>query len=104
MTTLDSSVVMEKLQSVIDPEVGLNIVDMGLIYDISINDGAVEVCMTLTTRGCPMSAYMNEEVNAALRSLEGVRDVKVNLVWDPPWSSSRIKPEALKALRSGQAG
>lgn len=94
--------VMEKLSGVIDPEVGLNIVDMGLVYGVAVNDSAVEVRMTLTTQGCPMGPYMNQEVDAALRSIEGVRDVKIEIVWDPPWSPDRIKPEALEALRAGR--
>lgn len=102
MTQPTADQVMEKLQGVIDPEVGLSIVDMGLIYGVAVQDGAVEVCMTLTTRGCPMSSYMNQEVNAAVRSIEGVHDVKVEIVWEPPWSPDRIKPEALEALRAGR--
>lgn len=94
--------VMEKLSGVIDPEVGLNIVDMGLVYGVAVNDSVVEVYMTLTTKGCPMGPYITNEVDAAVRSIEGVRDVKIELVWDPPWSSDRIKPEALEELRAGR--
>lgn len=101
MNALNDDLITEALRQVIDPEVGLNIVDMGLIYGIEMNDGAVTIRMTLTTQGCPMSAYMDQEVKGVLGGLEGIRDVQVDLVWDPPWSPDRIKPEALEALRSG---
>jgi metal-sulfur cluster biosynthetic enzyme len=102
MTTLTEDSVIKKLQDVIDPEVGLNIVDMGLVYSITITEGHVEIFMTLTTRGCPMSSYLTQKVETAAGSLEGVLDVKVNLVWSPQWSSDRIKPEALESLRAGR--
>lgn len=103
MTQQTTEMVMTCLQAVIDPEVGLNIVDMGLVYGVSIQDGVVEVSMTLTTPGCPMRSYMETEVSAALSKLEGVREVKVEIVWSPPWTPSRIKPEALQALQSGNS-
>jgi metal-sulfur cluster biosynthetic enzyme len=104
MTNVKVSVdeVTEKLRSVIDPEVGLNIVDMGLVYGVTVEGGRVEVRMTLTTRGCPMGSYMNQEVNAAVGALDGVNEVNVEIVWDPPWSPDRIVPEAMEALRAGR--
>ena len=102
MKTVSIEEVMERLRTVIDPEVGLNIVDMGLVYGVEVRDGAVEIRMTLTTRGCPMSAYLNSEVDGSVRALDGVRDVRVELVWTPAWSPDRIKPEALEALRVGR--
>ena len=94
--------VMTCLQGVIDPEVGLNIVDMGLVYGIRIEDGVVEVRMTLTTQGCPMGSYITQEVRSCLGALEGVREVRVELVWEPAWNPGKIKPEALEMLRSGR--
>lgn len=101
MSLVTADEVIEKLQSVIDPEVGLNIVDMGLVYGVVVNDRKVEIRMTLTTQGCPMGSYLNQAVESAARSIEGVSDVNVQLVWDPPWSPSRINQAALEALRSG---
>lgn len=95
MTTPTEELVIEKLRSVIDPEVELNIVDMGLIYGVSVKEGEVEVRMTLTTQGCPMSDYLKQEVDSAVQSIEGVRSVSVQLVWEPAWSTSMIKPGAL---------
>lgn len=92
---------LESLQSVIDPEVGLNIVDMGLVYGIELSEGAIEVRMTLTTPGCPMEAYMREEVTRALEPLAEGREVRTEIVWDPPWSPSLIKAGAIEALQNG---
>lgn len=102
MTSLSEELVMEKLRDVIDPEVSLNIVDLGLVYGVTLNEGSIEVRMTLTTRGCPMSAYMTEQVTTTLSALDGVRNVKVELVWNPPWTPSRITPEAMEILRAGR--
>jgi metal-sulfur cluster biosynthetic enzyme len=93
---------MTRLTNVIDPEVGLNVVDMGLIYGVELKDEVVHVTMTLTTPGCPMQSYMRESVVAELGSLQGVKEVRVEFVFTPPWSPSKIKPEALEALRSGR--
>jgi metal-sulfur cluster biosynthetic enzyme len=82
--------------------VGLNIVDMGLVYGIEFpEDGVIQVHMTLTTRGCPMGSYMTGEVQRTLGALSGVREVKVEIVWEPQWSPGRIKPGALEALHNG---
>lgn len=91
---------LEKLATVIDPEVGLNIVDMGLVYEARYRDGLAWVQMTLTTPGCPMSSYLTGEAEAALRTLPGVRTVQVELVWSPPWSPGKIRPQALEELRN----
>lgn len=78
------------LREVIDPEIGCNIVDLGLVYDVACNHGNVEVTMTLTTRGCPMHESICYGVQAALRTLPGVAEVRVRLVWDPPWSPAMM--------------
>jgi metal-sulfur cluster biosynthetic enzyme len=87
-----------QLSRVIDPEVGLNIVEMGLVYFVEEKGGVVRVEMTLTTPGCPMSSYMTQEVKAVLGQLSGIRDVEVEIVWSPPWSPDKIQPEALERL------
>lgn len=81
------------LRPVIDPEVGLNIVDLGLIYDLQIEDGEVTVRLTMTTPACPMSGYIKQNVGVALRGVPGVRRGIIELVWDPPWSPYMIDPD-----------
>lgn len=98
--SLSREEIFERLKAVIDPEVGLNIIDMGLVYE-AVDDGTgIRVEMTLTTPGCPMSAYMISEVRKALGAEEGGRPVEVVLVWSPPWTSDKIRPEALEELRN----
>ncbi len=85
--------VVERLRSVIDPEVGLNIVDLGLIYDLQVSpDGAVEIKLTMTTPACPMSSYIKQEVARVLQRA-GFRRGVIEVVWDPPWSPYMIDPE-----------
>lgn len=88
------------LKEVIDPELGLNIVDLGLIYDLEIeDDGHIKVVMTLTTPGCPMHASFKDEIEATLwRSLPGLQGVTVELVWQPPWSPAMITAEGRAEL------
>jgi len=73
-------------ENVIDPEIGVNIVDLGLVYEIEMLDGGVaEVTMTLTTPACPLGPYIDQEVRTAVDGVPGVSGAKVNLVWQPPW-------------------
>lgn len=95
---VDPSMVREALKSVIDPELGLNVVDLGLIYEIQVEGGHVGVVMTLTTPGCPLHGSMADGVRDAVRILPGVQSVDVELVWDPPWSPERMSREAMQAL------
>ncbi len=81
------------LESVTDPDLGIGIVDLGLVYDVRIEDGEVEVDMTLTSMGCPAGEFLYKEVESVLARAEGVKSVKVNLVWDPPWDPDRVSPE-----------
>jgi metal-sulfur cluster biosynthetic enzyme len=81
-------------ENVIDPEIGVNIVDLGLVYDLGVTDGVAEVTMTLTTPMCPLGPYIDSEVRAALQDVPGVTDAKVNLVWTPPWDPSKMSEEA----------
>lgn len=91
--------VMEALKEVLDPELRLSIVDLGLIYDVDItDDGNVTVTMTLTTPGCPLNEYLPAQVDEAVSRLDGVRHVDVNLVWDPPWNPDLMSDEAKMAL------
>jgi metal-sulfur cluster biosynthetic enzyme len=83
--------VYRQLTRVIDPEVGLSIIKLGLVYDLRIVDGAVEVVMTLTTRGCPLQAAITEGVRKVVAELPWVRSVQVKLVWEPAWHPGMIR-------------
>ncbi len=88
--------VMKALKSVIDWEIGVDVVSLGLIYDVQIKDDEyVKVVMTLTAPGCPLQASIMEQVRAAVKSL-GVKEVEVELTFDPPWSPERMDPEIRK--------
>src|SRR5262245_17983876 len=85
-TTINEATIREALRQVVDPELDCNIVDLGLVYDITINAAKVSVTMTLTTPGCPMHESIVWGVKCALLNLEGVEEVDVQVVWDPPWT------------------
>lgn len=87
---IEQTTLREALRPVVDPELDCNIVDLGLIYGIAINGTKVAVTMTLTTPGCPMHESIAWGVRTALLNLEGVDDVEVNVVWDPPWTPARM--------------
>ena len=98
-TLVQETFVMEALKEVIDPELGINVVDLGLIYEVDIDDANVSVTMTLTTPGCPLHESIGAAVREALDTyIPGIGDVGVNLVWDPPWSPDRITEEGRLAL------
>jgi metal-sulfur cluster biosynthetic enzyme len=78
----------------------LNIVDLGLVYDVGIEGRKVRVTFTLTTRGCPMQYVMAAGIRQAVLGLESVEDCEVSLVWDPPWTPSMISPEGRAVLDS----
>ena len=90
--------VMAALAPVVDPDLGLSIVDLGLIYDVRVSDANVDVVMTLTSMGCPAGDFLYNEVQDIVRNLQGVKNATVNLVWDPPWSEERVEPELRFAL------
>ncbi len=85
----------EALKTVQDPEAGMSIVDLGLVYAIHCEPGSVRVEMTMTSPACPVASYLVDEAVAAIRALapEGT-DVLVELVWEPPWTPERMSPEA----------
>lgn len=89
---LDAETVRKALRQVKDPELGLNIVDIGLVYDIEIEGSQVHVTMTLTSPGCPSGPEIMTEADRAIRMLDGVEDVDVELVWEPFWTPERIDP------------
>lgn len=87
--------VVAALQEIYDPEIPVNIYDLGLIYDVEVSsDSDVTVTMTLTTPHCPVAESMPGEVELRVSTVPGVRDAEVNLVWDPPWDPSKMSDEA----------
>lgn len=89
-----TSAVAVALKGVIDPELGYNIVDLGLVYDIVIEDGAASIRMTTTHQGCPATNALKQGAEAATRSVEGIGSVAVNLTWLPPWSPELMSDAA----------
>lgn len=87
--------VLGALRSVIDPEVGLDIVTMGMVYRVTVDAGVARVVHTLTVRGCPMEAHITAGIQAAAGAVEGVEAVETRLVWDPPWHPGMIREGAL---------
>ncbi len=88
----------EKLREVLDPEIGISIVDLGLVYDISYDEGDVMVTMTLTSPGCPLGPIIRGEAYAKLRELPGVKDVDVQIVWSPPWDPRTMASEDVRMM------
>ncbi|MEB3751461.1 metal-sulfur cluster assembly factor [Geobacillus sp. FSL W8-0032] len=89
---------IHQLKTVIDPELGINVVDLGLIYRLQIQDGQIDVLMTLTTPGCPLHDSIAGGVKRALEQIDGIHDVRVQLTWNPPWTPERMSEEALRQL------
>jgi FeS assembly SUF system protein len=93
--------VLEALSEVYDPEIPINIVDLGFIYKVEVDqENNVDVDMTMTTKGCPMHAFITQQAKKRLEELDGVGRVTVNLVWDPPWTPDRISKQAKEKLRT----
>lgn len=90
--------IIEKLRLCLDPELGVNIVDLGLVYGITIEGPQVSVLMTLTTPGCPLDSYFVKDITDKLKSLKGVSDVSVDLTFDPTWSPGKMSSEAQDLL------
>ncbi|MCC6217479.1 MAG: metal-sulfur cluster assembly factor [Polyangiaceae bacterium] len=90
--------VRARLRDVIDPEVGLNIVDLGLVYGVEVQGGEVTVQLTMTTPACPLGDQIVEDARDRISDEVGVVAVHVDLVWEPPWSPERMSPEARQTL------
>ncbi|MBI3110019.1 MAG: metal-sulfur cluster assembly factor [Ignavibacteriales bacterium] len=96
MATRES--IREALKMVIDPELGLNLVDLGLIYDIDLDEDSIHIAMTLTTAGCPLHESMIEAVRHVAQSSDLTKMVYVDLVWEPPWTPELMSEDAKKTL------
>ena len=87
--------VLEKLKLVLDPELGVSIVDLGIIYEVTVSkEGICKIQMTLTTIGCPLFGQIQKEIEDRVMEIEEIEDVEVNLTFDPPWDTSKMSEEA----------
>src|SRR6266498_2585534 len=90
---LSSEAVRQALRQVKDPELDMNIVDLGLVYDVEVDDGLVRINMTLTSPGCPAGPMITNDIYRVVRAMEGVKDVDIDIVWEPYWTPDRIDPK-----------
>jgi metal-sulfur cluster biosynthetic enzyme len=94
--------VMEVLHRVEDPELGMDIVELGLVYDVEVEDSKVKVVHTLTSMGCPAGPMIQEDIHSAVTStFSDVEDVELELTWDPPWTPERMSDDAKFILGFG---
>ena len=100
MSEVTEDQVIDILKTCYDPEIPLNLYDLGLIYGIDIQDDKVLLTMTLTAPGCPIAGTIGPEIQNRLLEIEGVNDSEVDIVWDPQWTPEMLRPEA-KELLSG---
>ena len=96
--TITEQHIFEALKECFDPEIPVNVVDLGLIYEVKIIDTWVGVKMTLTTPGCGMSGMISQNVRNRVLSVPGVKEADVRIVWEPAWTPERMSPEARKRL------
>ncbi|HET6528418.1 MAG TPA: iron-sulfur cluster assembly protein [Balneolaceae bacterium] len=85
--------IVRGLRKVIDPELGVNIIDLGLVYNILFDDGKVIIEYTATTQGCPMRRYLQQKVEEALEEIESIEQFEANLIWEPIWQVEMILPD-----------
>ena len=96
--SLNKEKVIEALKEVYDPEIPVNIVDLGLIYEVEIDNGEVDVKMTLTAAGCGMGPYIAQQAEWAISELDEVEEVNVDIVFEPPWDPEKITEDGKKLL------
>lgn len=98
-TTVDPQAINEALRHVVDPELGVNIVDLGLVYDADVVEGRAEILITTTTPACPLGPYLSDAIRWALLKLDGVLDVQIEVTYDPLWS-----PDLMTDVAKSQLG
>ena len=98
MTEITKKKVFDVLKNVIDPEVGISIVDMGFLYEINIKGNKIKIKMTLTNPACPMRSMFVHQIESALKSVFSNAEVEVEIVFDPPWTPERMSKDAKKEL------
>ena len=96
--TISEDEILEALRDVYDPAIPVNIVDLGLVYGVSISEQDVEVTMTLTFAGCGMGPYIAQQAEWRLAEIDGIEDINVDLVFDPPWNPEMITEEGKRLL------
>ena len=96
--TLTLDEVYEALRDVFDPEIPINVVDLGLVYDVKVEDANVDIKMTLTFAGCGMGPYIAQQAEWRLAEIENIDDINVEMVFDPPWTPDMITEEGKKQL------
>ena len=103
MGTVTSQQVLDSLKQCMDPEIPINIVDMGLIYGINVtDDNKVDIKMTMTTRGCPLHETLVSDVKRYVNMVPGVKDINVEIVWEPPWTPEKMSDEGKKLINYGK--
>ncbi len=91
--------ILDALRDVIDPEIGINVADLGLVYEAAETDGTISVKMTMTTAACPLGGLIRDQARAALKKrFPGARAVEVELVWSPPWNADMMSDDAKRKL------
>ncbi len=99
VSPVNKQVVLKKLETIIDPELNVNIVDLGLIYNIDISkNGEVDIKMTLTSPGCPLSFVFEQWIREKVMKINGVENVTINLVWEPMWTPDNLSEDAKEQL------
>ncbi len=93
MSSLQEDVVTESLRTVVDPELGVNIVDLGLVYGVEVKENDVNVKMTLTSPACPLGAVIQGQAHQAIKKLPWVKEIKIDLVWSPRWDPKKMASE-----------
>jgi metal-sulfur cluster biosynthetic enzyme len=93
--------VMEVLRQVEDPELGMDIVDLGLVYEAEVEDSKAKVLYSLTSMGCPAGPLIAQDIDSAVRQVEGIEDVELELTFDPPWTPDRMSDDAKFILGFG---
>ena len=101
MNMVTKEEILESLKEVSDPEIGMDIVNLGLVYNIDINGDRVYIKMTMTAPTCPVTPWILSEAQRIVENLNGVEAADVELVWDPPWNPSLMSDEAKEALNMG---
>lgn len=96
MVTKDQ--IIEKLKTVLDPELHINVVDLGLVYDVAVENSKVKLLMTLTTPGCPLAAYFEKDLKEKIKEVPEVSEVEIELTFDPPWDPSKMSQDAREQL------
>lgn len=99
-TTINEEEVWEALKAVTDPEIGIDVVNLGLVYGVAVEDSTVKVLMTLTSMGCPATGLIEFQAKEAVGTVDGVKDVVIDWTFDPPWSPDKLTEEGRDMLQA----